>query len=453
MDLSRRQLLRLGAVGATGVAGCVSGPGRGLVDTPTPYRGDRATPNGTTDETTRASTEADSGLPRPEDDCAADPALDVDDPLAVSTDARAARRCAGVPIDGFESLDPWTVEGGNLGTETDDTFSGSGAARLEAAARRDLTWMHRSFPRGVDLSGQDLSLAVKLVSPATQTVLVRLAAPDYDNSILLGRRLWEAGWLRADLGPLSVNGRPDLADVRRVTVQVYTGRGQGATLLVDSLRRQGRADGGRVMVTFDGGYRSQYEVAFPLMERHEVAGVVGVGPRVPEWDGRASVSELQELSAAGWDVASRPQMGGAPRSVGADEQAASIRASKQYLVDNGFERGADHVVWPRDQYDRTALAAASRYHHTGYARGASPVGMVSDPLVLGRFKNPALADAKRAIDLAAAHDQLVVLAYTGIGNMRFGVGAEPFDRTLAHARDQGMAFVTATDLWASLQGD
>jgi peptidoglycan/xylan/chitin deacetylase (PgdA/CDA1 family) len=434
-----------------GLAGCVSGSRRGLVDTPTPYRGTRTPSRSTPDEGTASPTETDAGLPQPEDDCTADPEVDVDDPLAVSTDARASRRCAGVPVDTFDTVEPWTVEGGTLRAETEDTFAGPGAARLEAPAGSERTWMRRTFPGGVDLSGQDLSLAVKLEAPSTETVAVRLAAPDYDNSILLGRRLWQAGWLRADLGPLSVNGRPDLTDVRWMTVQVYTGQGE-SRLLVDSLRRQQRADTGRVMLTFDGGFRSQYEVAFPLMEQYGAAGVVGIGPGNPEWDSRASVEELQELSAAGWDVASRPRMEGSLRAADPGAQMASIRASKQYLLDNGFTGGPDHVIWPSDRYDRTALQAASRFHLTGYARGTSPVGMVSDPLVVGRFRNLRLEDAKRAIDLAAAHDQLLVLSYTGVGNYRFGVGEEPFDRTLAYARDQGLEFVTATDLWDSLEG-
>lgn len=451
MDLSRRRLLELGVVGAAGLAGCSNQSRRRLNGTP-PFQGTEESTDGTGDGPGDSPTSVESTLPRPDDQCSADPALDVDDPLAVSTDARALRRCAGVPVDRFDSLDPWTVEGGALLAETDDTFVGQQAARLAGAADSDRVWMQRQFPGGVDLSGQDLSLAVKLEAPASKTVALRLAAPDYDNSVLLGRRVWQAGWLRADLGPLSVNGEPDLTDVRRLTIQTYTGDGE-ATVLVDSLRRQQRAGSGRVMVTFDGGYRSQYEVAFPVMERHGVAGVVGVSPGMAEWDARASVAELQELSAAGWDVASRPRMDGPPRALDAAAQANAIRESKRYLLDRGFESGADHILWPRDQYDRTALQAASRYHHTGYARGTSPVGMVSDPLILGLFRNLSLEEARRAIDLAAAHDQLLVLSYTGVGNYRFGVGVKPFERTLAHARDRGLEFVTASDLWASLAGE
>jgi len=190
------------------------------------------------------------------DRCESDPGIDGDDPLLNDFDSRAAFRCAGEPLDRFEDLSRWEVRAGTLSADEDSTFVGPQSARVEASTGDDRAWIYRTFEEGIDLSGHDLSLALNLERPASEIVTVNLSAPDYQNSLYLGRGMWEAGWTRVDLGPKRVRGSPDLTNVTEIGIQVYTGGDETARFLVDELRVHPKADAGRVLspsTTTSGG--------------------------------------------------------------------------------------------------------------------------------------------------------------------------------------------------------
>lgn len=457
MRLSRRTWLRLSALGVVGTAGCASDPrfsdpvtpddGAGVPKDETPARDTPASTDSPTDE----PTPSEHPLPEPEDRCSADAAIDDEDPLTVQFDARERFRCRGTPLDTFESLDHWSTHSGSVAANTADAFTGSQSARLEATPDDKRVRIDRFFPGGVDLSGQDLSLAVKLDAPTAQSVGVHLAAPDNENILFMGRYIWRSGWVRIDLGPLRERGAPDLSTVTRISIQVYTGGGERTRLSVDSLRRKPRSGPGRAVLTFDHSLASHYDVVFPLMQRYGHAGNVSVIPGSTRWSRKLSLSDLREMQAAGWDVVASPRKGENFRALASAEQASRIREAKQWLVTNGFERGADFMVWPAGRYDRTSLRAASRYHHLGFAGGKAPFGMVSDPLLVGQLLGERADAVERAIDLAAKYDQVLPVAYNAVGNMMTGMSKERFERTLAHIDRRGLEVVTASELWSSLE--
>lgn len=446
MDLSRRELLRLGALASAGLAGCASDPrfgGPGTVDRPVGAAG--VTP-------TESPAPTSHPLPSPDDPCSADPTLGLEDPTTVQADAREQLRCAGRPFDTFETLEPWTAESGSLAA-VDESFTGTQAAHVEAGPGEDRARIVRSFPGGLDLSGQDLSLAVRLDEPGSQGVVLRLDAPDHRNTLLLGRRVYSAGWVRLDLGPSRVVGDPDLTDVREVSVQAYTGGDTDLRLTVDSLRRRERTGPGRVLLTFDGALASQHEQAFPLMEAHDVPGVVSVQPGTTRWSGRIGRQGLRELQAAGWDVVARPRTPTDLRAASPGEQVRRLRRAKEWLLQNGFEAAADVLVWPRGRYDRGALRVASRYYRLAFGGGGVPFGMVSDPLVLPRVDGRDAEAAAEALDLAARYDQTVALSFNAVGNMRTGMSLESFEEVLQRVADSPLEVVTVTRFRDAVFGD
>ena len=241
MRISRRACLKAGVTGLVGTAGCLGGGSS-----------ERSTP--TTSPTRSPPTE--KPLPTMIDRCESDPGIDGDDPLLNDFDSRAAFRCAGEPLDRFEDLSRWEVRAGTLSADEDSTFVGPQSARVEASTGDDRAWIYRTFEEGIDLSGHDLSLALNLERPASEIVTVNLSAPDYQNSLYLGRGMWEAGWTRVDLGPKRVRGSPDLTNVTEIGIQVYTGGDETARFLVDELRVHPKADAGRVLspsTTTSGG--------------------------------------------------------------------------------------------------------------------------------------------------------------------------------------------------------
>ena len=384
------------------------------------------------------------------DRCESDPRIDGAHPQLLDFDSRAALRCAGEPIDRFEDLDWWEARAGSLSADEDTTFVGPQSARVEATTEDERAWIYRTFDGGIDLSNHDLSLALYLEAPEAGGITVNLEAPDYENTLYLGRGMWSAGWTRVDLGPERVRGSPDLTNVTEIGIQLYTGGGTAARFFVDELRVHPKADAGRVLFTFDDNYLGQYEVAFHLMQEYGFPGVVGVRPGSVGNPSKIPISGLEEMRDAGWEMASHPPADGDAsfREMTEREVRARIRASKEWLVDHGFERGAQHVVWPYNAYDATSLGIAGRYHKLGFTLSGNPSGRISDPTIVGRVDGTDVESTNRAIELADEYDETLVLMYHDVGEGS-KLSRDAFVDTLDAIERSDLEVTTATGLWES----
>jgi peptidoglycan/xylan/chitin deacetylase (PgdA/CDA1 family) len=353
-------------------------------------------------------------------------------------------------MENFETLEDWTVQSGSLAADENVVYSGTQSARVEVGPGERRARINRRFPNGIDLSAHHLSIAVKLDTPATQSVSVRLDAPDHENVLLMGDYIWRAGWMRIDLGPWKEIGSPDLTDVRDLSIQLYTGGGSEARFHVDSLRRHPRPETGRVVLTFINSFESQYEQVFPALRERGLQGVVSAIPETTEWDRKITMEGLREMHDAGWDVVSSPWRGKHFRVLEPPEQETRIRESKRWLVDNGLVRGSDVLVWPAGRYDRTSLRIASRYHRLGFVGGRGPAGTLTGPLVVGRVSGMDREALEQAVDFAAKYDQVLPLSYRAVGNMFSGIAKKTFLEGLDYALDSGLEVVTATELLATM---
>lgn len=426
------------AVGTFAVAGCTRRPdaGASTAAEPTSSQAATASPSATP-----------TGTPVP---CERDGSVAESHPLTASFNARGLFRCRGDPLDDFEELSAWETYEGTLAAADGTAFTGSQSAELRAAKSDDRVWIHRRFESGLDLSGRDVSLAVKLDRPESRSVLVQLLAPDRENQVVLSKGLWRSGWTRHDLGPTAERGAPDLADVREIRIQFWTPDGEACRAYVDALRTTPRADRGAVVLTFDDNGRSQYETAFPILREYDLPGAVAV---IPQYVGEADhipLDGMREMRAAGWEMLSHPQYDQSFRAMSTERKRTALRDAKRWLVDEGFGRGAQFVVWPYGQYDREALELASDYHHLGFAGGDCPAGRsLTGPMTVSRVTGDDPAKAKAMIDRAARYNQLVVLTYHSVGNSDDDyISESEFEEVVAHLDEADVDVVTPSEVWA-----
>jgi peptidoglycan/xylan/chitin deacetylase (PgdA/CDA1 family) len=365
----------------------------------------------------------------------------------VDFNSSKARKCAGRSLDSFENLAIWNMAGGTLSASTDTYFSGSQSAQIEARPNSRAT-LSRQFDGGIDLSARDLSIATKLERPKTGRITVRLLAPNQANSMVLSRYFGAADWLRLDLGPSEIRGRPDLTNVRELRIEVSSSAAK-LRLFVDSIRTTPRPAKGSVMLTFDDNVVSQYETAFPIMQRYGFSGVVGVIDSMVGSDSRIPLDGMREMQAAGWDMVSHPHSSRSEDfpELPSAKRRAELRANKQWLIDHGFERGARFLIWPFNAYDASSLEIASRYHYLCFTLSNTPIGhRPTGPLVAGRVKGDYVDLTKRMIDFAARYNQLVVLMYHAIGAGDW-VDEAGFESTMKHIDRTDIDVITASDLW------
>lgn len=414
-------------------------------------------------ETTKTRTATESATSDPEpfesptDHCRSGASRANSDPLALEIDSRARFGCSGILLDGMEDLGPWQTYDGTLAPDRDRVARGSQSARLETTPPGGRVWVYRRFEPGLDLSDHDLSVAIHPGRGESKATMLRaqLLAPDYQNRIDMRHGVGElGGWFRMDLGPTVVKGEPDLTDVREIRLQSLAGSRERVRLNVDELRLVPKADRGRVMFTFDDIPRSQYTEAFPLLDEYGYAGVAGAIPWLTEDPEFLSEGQLRELQHAGWDVVSHPQLTSPSRplpTLSRTDQARALERSKRWLVENGFEQGAQFVIWPFHAADATTLELGSRYHYLGFAGGRSPSSIPpTDPLTVGRVDGDNVADARKMIAFAERYRQLTVVMFHRVG--RDGLSTRELEGILDTVEQSELAVITATDLWELVTG-
>lgn len=208
------------------------------------------------------------------------------------------------------------------------------------------------------------------------------------------------------------------------------------------------------MLTFDDIPISQYVEAFPRMNDYGFSGVAGAIPWLTGDSEFISADQLRELQHAGWDVVSHPQLTNPSRplpTLSRADQDRALKRSKQWLIENGFERGARFVIWPFHAAGATTLALGSRYHHLGFAGGRPPCGLPpTDPLTVGRVDGEKVEDTLKMIRFAERYHQLTAVMFHQVGPA--GLPTSEFERILKAVDRADVTVVTATDLWELMTG-
>ncbi|RDI69656.1 polysaccharide deacetylase family protein [Halopelagius longus] len=431
-SFSRRSALRAGALVVGGLGGCLGGSGE---TTPEPVVDHPAGQqiNGTTD-----------------DSCETPEKRDSKDPLVVEFDSREALRCQGKLFDGFEDISRWNTYDGYVGGDLSTVVQGVQSARLTAKPDQSRAWIYRRFEDGLDLSDRDLSLAVHPGEGQSRVTQFRLQllAPDRENRI----EMWHPvggvrGWVRLDFGPTEFVGEPDLGDVREVRIQTWVGAEQAASCNVDELRTTPKLSEPAVVITFDDINVTQYRNAFPIMQKYGFSGVVGAIPWVADQRGRIGPKRLREMRDAGWDVVSHPQDENPLPAYSPEHQEKLIRASKRWLVENGFEEGARFVIWPFGRTDAKTLDLGAKYHYMGFLGGRCPSGRITGPMTVGRVNGDDVETTLRTLERAKRSGQVAVIMYHTVGGGGDRITTGEFEQTMRRIKELGLRVVTASDLW------
>ncbi|ELY42002.1 polysaccharide deacetylase family protein [Natronorubrum tibetense] len=358
----------------------------------------------------------------------------------------------GETIEDFEDLDSWAsmIDAGTLETETDDPYAGSQSARLRATEDTERAAVYQVRSDGVDLTARNLSLAVNFSGRDQLHLTLELHAPNSRNAYAMERTLTGPTdrWVRVDFGTSDVDGDPDLTDVREIRLTARRRGDQSGSIdcRIDDLRAVDRPETGKVMLLFDGTLESHYEHALEPMAAYDFAGVEAVIYEALGESDRLTIDQLEELDAAGWDMAARPRTGAQfLHDYSPAEQEGAIRRTKAFLENRGFEDGARHFVTPRNVLGPETIDLVREYHEQAFRYGGGPNALpLSDPHNVGVFSGSDGETTKRYIDRAAEYGQLAVLHFEHIGED--GLSTDDFEELLEHVDDADVEVVTASEL-------
>lgn len=337
----------------------------------------------------------------------------------------------GEVIDDFENLDGWTAYQGQLSADGDAALTGSQAARIENQGTT--AGILQAFPDGLDVSGRNLSMALRVDTPRPAYVTVQLRAPARSATVQSRRTVVDTyqGWLRMDLGYTSQRGEPNLQNVQEIRIfltaqgnqdQTQTqnqsqSQNQGSEIrfFVDDFRATPSASQGYVVLTFDDGVESQYANGLPLLQERSMPATAAVNANSLNVPGRLSMGQLREMRDAGWDIASHPENGF--QEMNTEQIRSSIQSNKEFLTNRGFPDGARHMFVPYHNTNQEIVDITREYHDTSaYFAGTTSAVPFTDPMHLSRIDMSDVEGFTGLVDLAAQYNQLLIGYAHGVGN-------------------------------------
>ncbi|MEM4781541.1 MAG: polysaccharide deacetylase family protein [Halalkalicoccus sp.] len=370
MNTNRRTLLA--TVAAAGIAGCSE------------YLPQQNRPDDSTAEPTDAADESGEQRPdeRPENPAEYDPAFD------------------------FHDVEEWEAGGGELSVDAETHLTGEHAVRVDVA--EDEAWAR------VERSGLDLDLRerrfnlvcqVHLSEPGGQSI--DIAVEDREENELRFRARAHKTDEETTFMPMDVGLRDrdpetaiDLSSISRVRIQSRFDEGVEGTLWLDSLDTVALPETPLLLIQWDDGFVSQYTEGFPIQREYDVPATTFVNPEnVGDGDDRLTLDQLEELQAAGWEVGSHLLHHDNLTELDPDEQERQIVESKEWLVDRGFERGAEYFAYPYGEHDQSSYDLVGEHHALGMIGGEPGYGSPRNLPAIARSSERTFEEATEYVDL------------------------------------------------------
>jgi hypothetical protein len=434
--IRRRRLLHLTGASLTGaLAGC-SDDGTGGNTT----EGTKTSSSGsTTTDTETDTTTAESGQT-----------------LHTKYNSREKFASPGKRFETFEDPSNWDARGGSMTIDTTVKFSGSQSVRLEGKSGHHAI-IERTLADPMDFTDRDISAMIRTTTPSKMGFYIFLEDTSGNRAVLelrnISYRAPDVGWFRTCPGVYKVDEEePDLSSVGRIMLQATNATNDDVNVWVDDVRLHRKPDKGYVILSWDDGKRSYYNVAAPVHDKYDFPAVLTHPSHFEGLQRNAfmSLKELKERESKGDEVVAHGSTEFPFFETPASKLDEIVKKHKQWLIDHDFG-GANFIVYPGNNFDREALGVVSKYHYMG---GMNQLGSPNttgvhgfDPLVLPRTIGKDLEISKTVVDNVAKYRNCGILNFHRFeGNNTMSVS--DYEKLLAYIDEtSGVEVITFSDLW------
>ncbi len=119
---------------------------------------------------------------------------------------------------------------------------------------------------------------------------------------------------------------------------------------------------GAITLTFDDGWRSVYENAWPVIQEYPgLRANVAVYSAAVGWDGFLTEAQLDDLHQNGWSMVSHTVNHADLTTLTEAERDLELRESQEWLLARGY-RGSNVLIAPYHRFDEAVRAAAGQYY-------------------------------------------------------------------------------------------
>jgi hypothetical protein len=387
--LGRRAVLV--AALAAGVGGCTVGspPEDGVESTGSPEETDDS-----------GDTGDGSGDDEPEET--------VDEPEETDDEPEAEPEPMGedVLLFDFQGIEEWDLTAGEATLDEETFETGEFSVRIDVAEGENWARLERTG-LDLDLSEHRPSLDTRVHAPAVDAQSVDVVVADREgNELTLRERIYktetDTTLMPLDLGieDWDPDAPIDLSSVESLRIQSRFDDDVSGEFWIDSLYLTPLPETPVLTVHWDDGYVSQYTEGFPIQQEYGIPATTFVNPAtVGRDDERISVDQLHELQDAGWDVSSHLYYHDDLTELSPEEQEAGIRDAKEWLIENGFEEGAEYFAYPYGEHDQSSYDLVEEHHTFGLIGYAAGYGRPRNLPALGRSSERTIEEASAYVDL------------------------------------------------------
>lgn len=338
----------------------------------------------------------------------------------------------------------WTVAAGTI-TKSSTTDHALGALGGTTSLRIDTPSSFASIQRTIPATvfTGTIDFWVYLTSdPSTSTGFTVLLSKDSFTSYIM-LSFTEAQYLRSGWNRLSVNVAEDGTYWSNAVTPPITGSTSFADAMTGiriqlggfqqnspttgapvSLYLGGICYGGtgkpNVLMGWDDSYASQWTV-FNIFRTRGLTGSMSIIP--PSiGTGGLTLTQLHEMYDWGWDIVNHT-MHSTVGNIASDTDAVvrtKIGGARDWMLNNGFTRTANVLVWPENNYNDRVLSIAQEYgiqvtrgQRNRFTRTHQGI---DNPLRLGSasLSSVTLAQAKKFLDAATLYTSTILLAGHGL---------------------------------------
>ena len=114
----------------------------------------------------------------------------------------------------------------------------------------------------------------------------------------------------------------------------------------------------KMIITFDDGYANIFNTAFPIMQKYGIKGTIYLNEGFVGLPGYLTLAQLHTLYNAGWTIANHtPVHTDLTSLTSVAEIKATVQGGINWLLANGFTRGAYNLAYPWGIYNSMVLEA------------------------------------------------------------------------------------------------
>jgi len=364
----------------------------------------------------------------------------------------------------FEDVaNDWTANQSTISAATSDVYRGGSALKMTGVSTDSVK--QAEWEGGpIDISGLNPSVAVRIAEPRSTETTIRVKAFDssnnaisWDTKIAANGQGGVNNWIRVEPSPVAVSSA-DLTDIDKI--KLVHGIPENTEMYWDDLRWIPTRDKGHVILWFDDTLESHYNKAFETLDKYGLVGACGIRTDIVSQSGKLSVSEMEEMEAAGWDMCNHTHDGLSLAGQSEADQRDQIVSGREWLQDNGFNKADDILVYPRNDYDQTTLDVAGELSSmAGTGRGpngeyAGTSWHTTAPHAIHRapgdtnVPNISLSEVKTGIDIATEYNLVANLTFHAIQSGTTGITQSDLDSICAYIDDKGADLqVTTPSNW------